>query len=273
MSQPSTRPERSLLAPVLALTLALTLALAVAAVPAVAEDDDAPGPFAPFELSGELGVVTNYVDRGITSSDNDPAIQGGLSLGLPLGEGDTGIYAGIWGSTVDFDEEGDGPVELELSAGVYGSLAETGIDWDVWAAYYLYPGARGSLDYDYGELLGRLGYAVTDDLSTSAGYAFSPDYSGSTGLAHYVDVGVAYTLPLELPAPVTLEATLGRQWFESNSQTGLDDYFDWSLGVTVGLGPFDLGLRYTDTDLSRSDCFGGSNACGARVVGSLVARF
>jgi uncharacterized protein (TIGR02001 family) len=254
--------------------LALVLALAAAAGPAMAEDDDAAAGFlAPFELSGELGVVTNYIDRGITSSDNDPAIQGGLSLGLPLGEGETGIYAGIWGSTVDFDEEGDGPVELELSAGVYGSLGETGIDWDVWAAYYLYPGARGSLDYDYGELLGRLGYALTDDLSTSAGYAFSPDYSGSTGLAHYVDAGVAYTLPLELPTPVTLDATLGRQWFESNSQTGLDDYLDWSLGVTVAIGPVDLGLRYTDTDLGRSDCFGGSNACGSRVVVSLVGRF
>ena len=270
MPQPSSSPQRRRSS----LALALALALAAAVGPAMAEDDDAPaGLLAPFELSGELGVVSNYVDRGITSSDNDPAIQGGVSLGLPLGLGDTGIYAGIWGSTVDFDEEGDGPVELELSAGVYGSLGETGIDWDVWAAYYLYPGARGSLDYDYGELLGRLGFAVTDELSTSVGYAFSPDYSGSTGRAHYVDAGVAYTLPLELAAPVTLDATLGRQWFESNSQVGLDDYFDWSLGATVGLGPVDLGLRYTDTDLGRSDCFGGSNACGSRVVVSLVARF
>ncbi len=272
MPQPSTSPRRRLSR--LALPLLSASATVVGLGPAMAEESDAlAGLLAPFELSGELGVVANYVDRGITSSDNDPAIQGGLGLGLPLGSGDTGIHAGIWGSTVDFDEEGDGPVELELSAGVYGSLGETGIDWDIWAAYYLYPGARGSLDYDYGELLGRLGYALTDELSASAGYAFSPDYSGSTGLAHYVDVGVTYTPPLELSAPVTLDATLGRQWFESNSQTGLDDYLDWSLGVTVGLGPVDLGLRYTDTDLGRGDCFGGSNACGARLVASLVARF
>ncbi len=250
------------------------LALAALAGPAIGQDDDvALVLLGPVEVSGELGVVSNYLSRGITSSDNDPAIQGGLTFSLPLGEGDTGLYAGIWGSTVDFDEEGDGPVELELAAGVYGSLGETGIDWDLGAAYYLYPGARGSLDYDYGELLARLGYALTDDLALDAGYAFSPDYSGSTGQSHYIDAGIAYTLPLELATPITLDARLGQQWFESNSRTGLDDYRDWSLGATVGMGPVDFELRYTDTDLSTNDCFGGSNACDARFVVGLTARF
>ena len=258
--------------PAALVVLAQTVALMAA--PAWADEEDVAGHMVgPFELAGEVGVVSNYIDRGITSSDHDPALQGGLTLSLPLGEGDTGAYAGVWGSTVDFDEEGDGPVELEVSAGLYGSLGETGLGWDLWGAYYLYPGARGSLDYDYGELLGRLGYTLTDDLAVDAGYAFSPDYSGSTGLAHYVDAGVAYSLPLDLAVPITLDARLGRQWFESNSQTGLDDYIDWSFGVTADVGPVALGVRYSDTDLSRSDCFGGTSACNGRVVFSLTASF
>ncbi len=265
------RPPRRRLARLWnALLLGLALVLA-SAQPATAEDDEDDG--WPLELEGELAIVSDYIDRGITSSDNGPALQGGLTLSLPLGAGDTAVYLGAWGSTIDFDEEGDGPVELELFTGVYGAFGETGLDWDVWASYYLYPGARGSLDYDYAELSGRLGYAVTDDLSTSLGYAFAPDYFGSTGQSHYVDAGVAYALPFELPVPVSLDATLGRQWFESNSRTGLDDYVDWSLGVTVGLGPVDLGLRYTDTDLSRRDCFDGTSACDTRFVVSLTARF
>jgi uncharacterized protein (TIGR02001 family) len=252
----------------------LVLALVAPAGPTLGEEDDAAaGLLDPFEISGELALVSDYIDRGITSSDHDPAVQGGFALALPLAEGDTGLYAGVWGSTVDFDEEGDGPLELELSAGVYGSLGDVGIDWDLWAAYYLYPGARGSLDYDYGELLARLGYALGEAVQLEAGYAFSPDYSGSTGRSHYVDAGIAYTLPVELATPITLDARLGQQWFESNSQTGLDDYRDWSLGVTVGVGPVDLELRYTDTDLSTSDCYGGSNACDARFVVGLIARF
>ena len=268
-------PVPSMSLPRIVVTLASAMAFTAASAWAEEADDadDAAPMIGPFELAGEIGAVSDYIDRGITSSDHDPALQGGLTLSLPLGEGDTGAYAGIWGSTVDFDEEGDGPVELALSAGLYGSLGETGVDWDLSGAYYLYPGARGSLDYDYGELLGRLGYALSDDLAVDAGYTFSPDYSGSTGQAHYVDAGVAYGLPFELAVPVMLDARLGRQWFESNSQTGLEDYLDWSLGVTADVGPVALGLRYTDTDLGRSDCFGGTNACDRRVVVSLVAPF
>jgi uncharacterized protein (TIGR02001 family) len=230
-------------------------------------------PRARATLYGEVGIVSDYIDRGITSSNHDPALQGGVTAELPVGEGATALYAGVWGSTVDFDEEGDGPVEIELSAGAYGLVGETGLDWDLSAAYYVYPGAQGSLDYDYAEFFGRLGYALTDDLATSVGYAFSPDYSGSVGLSHYVDARVAYTLPFDLPAAVTLDAGIGQQWFESNSQAGLEDYLDWSIGATAEVGSFALGLRYTDTDLGDRDCYGGTNACDARIVLSLTASF
>jgi uncharacterized protein (TIGR02001 family) len=258
------------------LLVAITLAAAHGAAAeegAAEEGDDEAEAAWPIGLYGEVAVVSDYIDRGITSSNHDPALQGWVAGELPVGEGDTALYAGLWGSTVDFDEEGDGPLEIELSLGAYGLVGETGFDWDVWAAYYHYPGARGSLDYDYAEVLGRLGYAFSDALSTSVGYAFSPDYSGSTGLSHYVDGRVAYTLPFDLPAPVTLDATLGRQWFESNSQTWLEDYVDWSIGASVAVGRVAFGVRYTDTDLSENDCYGGSNACDARVVFSVTASF
>jgi uncharacterized protein (TIGR02001 family) len=252
----------------------LLAALAILGGQAQAQDAvPAPRMLGPFELAGELGVVSDYIDRGISSSDNDPAIQGGLTLALPVGEGDTALYFGGWASTVDFDEDGDGPVELEIFTGAYGAFGETGVDWDVWGSYYVYPGARGSLDYDYAELSGRLGLAATEALRLEAGYAFSPDYSGSVGLAHYVDGKVAYGLPLPLPLPVTVEGTLGHQWFESNSQAGLEDYLDWSIGVTTTWRALDMGVRYTDTDLDRRECFGGSNVCDARIVFSFVARF
>lgn len=236
-------------------------------------EDRPPRMLGPFELSGELGVVSDYIDRGISSSDSDPAIQAGLTLALPVGDGDTALYFGGWGSTVDFDEDGDGPVELEIFTGAYGSVGETGIDWDLWGSYYVYPGARGSLDYDYAELSGRLGLAATEALRLEAGYAFSPDYSGSIGLAHYVHGQAAYTLPFPLPLPVTIEGGLGHQWFESNGRAGLEDYLDWSIGVTTTWRAIDVGVRYTDTDLARRECFGGSSVCDARIVFSFVARF
>lgn len=241
--------------------------------PAIAQEDDADGAYGGLSVYGEVGIVSDYIDRGITSSNHDPALQGGLTVELPVGEGDTALYAGAWGSTIDYDEEGDGNVELELSAGAYGTIGETAIEWDVWGAYYLYPDSRSSLDYDYAEVTGQLGYALSDELTASVAYAFSPDYSGSTGMSHYVVAGAAYALPFDLPVPMTIDGSLGRQWFESNSRTWLEDYFDWSLGVTAEVGPVALGLRYTDTDLSESDCYGGSNACDARVVLSATFFF
>lgn len=224
-------------------------------------------------LYGEVGVVSDYIDRGITFSNHDPALQGSLALELPVGEGDSALYAGAWASTIDFDEEGDGDIELGPFVGAYGAIGETAVEWDLSGTYYLYPDSRSSLDYDYAEVVGGLGYPLTDDLAASAAYAFSPDYSGSTGMSHYVAVGAAYALPFDLPVPVTVDGTLGRQWFESNSRTWLEDYVDWSLGVVAGVGPVELGLRYTDTNLREKHCYGGSNACDARLVISATLFF
>jgi uncharacterized protein (TIGR02001 family) len=248
----------------------LTLCLgSVALADEVADEAGASG----LSLYGEVGVVSDYIDRGITSSNHDPALQGSLTVERPVGDGDTALYAGLWGSTVDFDEEGDGDVELGPFIGAYGLIGDTNVEWDISGTYYLYPDAESSLDYDYAEVIGQLGYALSDGLTTSVAYAFSPDYSGSTGMAHYVVAGAAYALPFDLPVPVTVDGTLGRQWFESNSRTWLEDYVDWSLGVTAEVGPVALGLRYTDTDLSDNDCYGGSNACDARLVLSATFSF
>ncbi len=240
-----------------------------AAADAGAEED------APVRLEGELGLVSDYVDRGISNSDGRPALQGGLTYGFPLGSAsDTALYLDIWGSSVDLDDGGEARVELDLSIGVTATLGAGGPDVDAAVTWVLYPGADGDLDYNYVELPLAVGYAVRDDLYLGLGYSFAPDYSGNVGRAHYLEAIAGWTLPLPDEAwPVTLDARLGRQWFESNSMAGLDDYLDWGLGLTLTLGHLDLGLHYTETSLGRSDCYDGSDACGARFVLSAVARF
>jgi len=226
-------------------------------------------------LYGEVGVVSDYVDRGISNSDERPALQAGLTYEFDLGlDQEATGYLDLWGSNVDFDDGGEARVELDFSAGLAAPLGESGFDVDVAATYIVYPGADSDLDYDYVEFPLALGYAVTDALSLGLGYIFSPDHSGDVGRAHYVEALAAWTLPWPGDDwPVTLDARLGRQWFESNSMAGLDDYLDWGIGLTTTVGPVDLGLHYTDTNLGRGDCYGGSDACDARLVLSAVARF
>ena len=58
----------------------------------------------------QVAVVTDYVFRGISRSDNDPAAQAGLEY-LHA----SGAYAGIWGSSVDTPKDSD--IELDVYAG------------------------------------------------------------------------------------------------------------------------------------------------------------
>ncbi|MEZ5862118.1 MAG: TorF family putative porin [Geminicoccaceae bacterium] len=274
--------------------LALATVLAFDTAPAVAEDgsedavaDEVPGDDVLDDdadedgdgesvwLYGEIGLVSDYVDRGISNSDERPALQAGLTYEFDLRlEHEAIAYLDLWGSNVDFDDGGEARVEVDLSFGLAAPLGESGFDVDVAATYIAYPGADGDLDYNYVEFPMALGYTVTDDLYLGLGYSFAPDYSGSVGRAHYVEATASWSLPwLQDSWPLALDARLGRQWFQSNSMAGLDDYFDWGLGVTLTLGRFDLGLHYTDTNLGRNDCYGGSDACAARLVLSAVARF
>lgn len=72
---------------------------------------------------------------------------------------------------------------------------------------------------------------------------------------------------------VTLSAATGHQWIEDNAWAGIEDYQDWSAGVSVSYEAITVGLTYTDTSLSKSECFGGTNICDPRVVLHLAAAF
>ena len=49
------------------------------------------------DFSGNAALTTDYVWRGSTQTQGDPAVQAGFKL-----SGDSGLYASIWGSNVRF---------------------------------------------------------------------------------------------------------------------------------------------------------------------------
>lgn len=68
-------------------------------------------PALPFGLSeAEASVTTDYRFRGVTQTQNDPALQGGFTLGHA-----SGLYFGLWGSNVNF---GAGTPNLELDPSI-----------------------------------------------------------------------------------------------------------------------------------------------------------
>ena len=80
------------------------------------------------EISGNVTLASDYVFRGISQTDNQIAIQGGLDYAR-----DNGLYVGTWASSVDptfFDNGRDPQIELDIYAGYAASttiLATTSV--------------------------------------------------------------------------------------------------------------------------------------------------
>ena len=201
--------------------LAGMLALAVLARAAVAAD-----------LAGYLVLTTDYVWRGVTQSDGDPAAQLGGDVGFR-----SGIYAGVWGSTVDIDN-GDGRVRDTEVNYYLGYRHDVGQRWTlgVSAIAYTYPGQGGSFDYDYEEAI--LSANFDDRLWLE--YAWSPDLYHTGFESHNIEV---FT---EFPAGEHLVVGAGAGYYDVSSFVG-DGYAYWEAGVTWPISRFAVDLRYHDT--------------------------
>ena len=71
--------------------LAVAAGLVSLAAPASAQTD--------VDVAFNVGVVSDYVFRGASQTDEEPAIQGGVDITAGS------FYAGVWGSNVDFFDD------------------------------------------------------------------------------------------------------------------------------------------------------------------------
>ena len=209
----------------------------------------------PGEFSTTVGFVSEYSFRGISQSDEGPALQGSIDWSH-----DSGFYAGVWGSNVEFT---DASLETDIYGGYSGEV--NGFTYDIGAIYYAYPGADSDLDYDYYEGSLAVGYDF-DVAALSASVNYSPEFFADSGDATYVAGNLDVPLPF-MPVETSLNASVGHQWIDDNEAYGVDDYMDWGVGITSSIYGFDFGVRYIDTDLDETeDCFDG---CDQRVIFSV----
>lgn len=234
--------------------------------------EDSNGNDIPGEFSGTVGFTTNYLFRGISQTDNEVAIQGSLDYSVDVAE-NLDLYAGVWGSNIDFGDEADfggaslGTIEIDLYGGASYAISDVAsIGGSI--AYYAYPGASSSLDFDYIEF-GLDGSYDFDGVSTTLNFAYSPDFFGSSGDSFYVAGG--FDVPL--PQNFSISGGLGFQAIGENDTFGTPDYLEWNFGLNYEIAGFDFQAQYADTDLSESECFGGSNLCQSRVVFSISRSF
>ncbi len=230
----------------------------------------------PHEFSANVALSTDYRFRGISQTTEDPALSGGFDYSYTP----YGFYAGVWASNLDFGEDTSvnpalqdaADLEIDFYGGFGGEFAGTGIGWDIGGLYYMYPGSdtgSGVADYDYFEVYGSLSYDF-GNFDVAGGLAYSPDYffESDDSLYVYGDIGV----PLPF-AGLALAGHVGHQWIDNNAQFGTPDYLDWSVGLSKEIGIFGFDLSYIDTDLSDTECFGGTDFCDATVVFTFSSSF
>lgn len=187
-------------------------------------------------ITSNVGFATDYVFRGISKTDENPAIQGGFDYADP-----SGLHIGVWGSNTDFNTTDDGSLELDIYAGYAAEIGA--FSYDVGGIYYYYPGADSDLDYNFVEAYFAVAYDM-DVALLSAGLNYSPEYFGDSGDGVYFYGGANVPLPHDFSAT----AHIGFQSIDDS-----EDYTDWSLGLGYNYMDFDFGLTYFDTDLSNND--------------------
>lgn len=181
------------------------------------------------ELSGNIGVHSMYLLRGIGKENENTAVQGGLDYSH-----ESGFYAGWWGSNLGYsydvnvgtDPDGNG-FENDFYAGFAGSAGDLSYKLGLIQYYYI-----DVDDSDLAELLASVGYGP---FSLQMQYLLNDGAWGNQG-----DIYWTANYSVGLPKDFTLTASLGYYTYDDS------DPVKYGLTTTS-----DSGYRHLNLILSH----------------------
>jgi uncharacterized protein (TIGR02001 family) len=251
-------------------TLALSVILASIGTAALAAD--APGKKAvavpppveaksPFDLAFGAKLATDYNFRGVSQSDRGPSVGA-----YAEGRYNDLIYVGIAGASVDLPTQPS--AEIDLMAGIRPTLGP--VNFDLGGIFYYYPREKQLFDTnaipafaitakntDFFELYGKASYTFMERYTVGTNLYYAPDWLGTGADGTYLSA----TAKVALPYDFAVSGEFGHYWIgKSDAALGYYNYPDynyWNAGVSYTYkGAFTIDLRYHDTDLSKSQCYG-----------------
>ena len=235
-----------------------------------------------FTTSGSVGLFSQYIFRGLTQTDRDPALQGNFDINHT-----SGLYLGRWGSNVSWlrDQYGvgnqnltnstyyksGGSLEIDIYGGFKSEIGKTGLGIDLGALQYYYPGtertrSEGWAKANTTEVYGALSYGW---LQAKYSQVVSKDAWG-WGRIDGQDKDAKGTYYAELNATVPIGeligagplkglsgiAHYGKQEFDNDTALGFPSYEDYKLGLS---NTFDngvvIGAFWTDTKGARDSAW------------------
>lgn len=188
-----------------------------------------------FTLESDVTVKTDYDFRGISRSDKDFALQGGVDLVHT-----SGLYLGVFASTINdargHDVEFESHIGYGMSSGAYD--LDFRLNWDSFHGNGDSSGfmeLQGSVSRDYGLVY------------LTGGLSFTPaDREFGDGSSVYLFSEAEMPLPLPKLPPTSLALHVGYEDFE-----GGFNKWDWSAAIFTEVADFEVGLGYYDTDLDN----------------------
>jgi len=203
---------------------AMLSSLAFAATPTYAADEtEAVETPTGFDVAIGVAFTSNYVSRGVTQTEDKPAIQGYVEASYGIG------YIGVWASNTSFDDVWDPDMEVDFYGGIRPEFGDLSLDFGF--AQYYYPDYP---DEDYGELYAKASYAFTDMFSLGGEYYREV----------YNDANWAYlTTEIALPEEFTFSGKVGTD-FENDGRIA------WDAGVSrTFMDTATIDLRYYDSNM------------------------
>lgn len=188
-------------------------------------------------LTGNFDITTNYVFRGISNSNNNPAFQGGLTYTFLT----TGIYLNVWGSNVDFlDVYGNqATVEADTVAGV-GNNINDNWSYDISFQRYNYPKASAA---NYNEVIAALTYKI---FTATIGDSLNVYGSHSNGIYYNGLFVIPISEHIFHLSDLELQGSWGHYSLPRNA--GLYSYSDVMVGLQKTIKQYVMALQYTNTN-------------------------
>ncbi len=196
----------------------------------------------PHSFSANVTLTSDYVYRGISQTNEDPALQGGFDYSH-----ESGFYLGVWASSLEFNGGTSDAPSLEID--VYGGMSgefQNGLGWDVGALYYIYPDQNEDAgnDYDFLEVYGALSYTWDTEYQPSAdiGIAYSPDFYGENDTGIWVHGGLGFSIP-DMVDPYV---QVGYQDVDGDKLNDGFDYTYYAIGVSKSIDILTFDLSWQD---------------------------
>lgn len=196
------------------------------------------------DLTANASVTSNYIWRGLTQTENESAVQGGIDYAA-----DSGFYVGTWVSNVNY---GAGDV-YSYEHDVYGGYAfdAGGVSWDIGLLYYNYD-KEAEFDFLEGYVsmgLGGFSLGAWVLLDTEADEGPGQDFGA--GSTYYVSADYGF----EVGDGIEIGLHVGYHDGDfAEAFNGTDDgYFDYNVSLSKG----GFGFMISDTNAGGPAAEGG----------------